>query len=185
MDIAGRIKQLEDMVAEAKGMPLSSSVLVNREEVLEVLQSIRELLPEEIKQARWVVKDREELLAKARRDAEGIVEEALSEQKRLASKEPVLQRAEADAEQVVADAHERARQIRNEAEDYIDAQLAALEGAIQKVQEELRRSTDDLEGLKERLAKVSQQVQVGRHRLGGGTIAEDELAVHSGEGVEE
>src|SRR6266540_3016465 len=60
-------------------MPLSASVLVNQEEVLELLESARAELPEEIKQARWVVKDREELLAKARRDGEAIVHKAQQE----------------------------------------------------------------------------------------------------------
>ncbi|MGH2684319.1 MAG: ATPase, partial [Actinomycetota bacterium] len=62
MDITGRLQQLEELVAEAKSMPLSTSVLVNREEVLELIQEMRASLPEEIKQARWVVKDREQLL---------------------------------------------------------------------------------------------------------------------------
>ena len=66
MDIAGRLQQLEEIVNEAKSMPLSSSVLVNKDEVLEMLHQMQEDLPEEIKQARWIVKDREELLTKAR-----------------------------------------------------------------------------------------------------------------------
>ena len=63
MDLAGRMQQLEEMVRDAKSMPLSSSALLNRDEVLEMLTEMQESLPEEIKQARWIVKDREELLA--------------------------------------------------------------------------------------------------------------------------
>ncbi len=95
MDLAARLQQLEDLVREAKSMPLSSSALLNRDEVLEILTEMKESLPEEIKQARWVVKDREELLAKARRDAERMVEEARAEQLRLASHEEVVKRAQA------------------------------------------------------------------------------------------
>lgn len=173
MDISGRLKQLEDIVAEAKSMPLSSSVLVSREEILGVLESIREGLPEEIKQARWVVKDREELLVKARQSAEGIVQEALVEQGRLASQQEVVQRAQREADSILGDARDEARQIKLEAEDWIDAQLAAFEGAIQKVQEDLARTVEDVGGMQERLSKVSQQIRVGRQRLRGGTIAEN------------
>ena len=63
MDITARLNELDELVREAKAMPLSSSVLVNRDEVLDLLASMQEALPDEIKQARWVVKDREELLA--------------------------------------------------------------------------------------------------------------------------
>ena len=74
MDLSSRIQELEDMVRDAKSMPLSSSALMNRDEVLELIEELKSSLPDEIKQARWVVKDREELLAKARRDAEVMVE---------------------------------------------------------------------------------------------------------------
>ena len=66
MDILGRLQKLEDMVREARSMPLSTSAIVNRDEVLEAIEAARSELPEEIKQARWVVKDREELLDKVR-----------------------------------------------------------------------------------------------------------------------
>ena len=62
MDLAARLEQLEELVREAKSMPLSSSVLVNREEILELIAEMKEALPEEIKRARWIVRDREELL---------------------------------------------------------------------------------------------------------------------------
>ena len=74
-------------------MPLSSSVLVNREEVLELLAEIKEAMPEEIKQARWVVRDRDELLSKAREEGERIVEQAHEEQLRMARKEEIVARA--------------------------------------------------------------------------------------------
>ena len=69
MDLASRLSELEEMVRDAKSMPLSSSALLNRDEVLNLIEDLKTSLPDEIKQARWVVKDREELLAKARRDA--------------------------------------------------------------------------------------------------------------------
>src|SRR3972149_6237364 len=87
MALAALLQQLEGLVREAKSMPLSSSALLNREEVLELIEEMKGALPEEIKQARWVGKDREELLGKARRDAEAIVEEARAEQLRMAERE--------------------------------------------------------------------------------------------------
>ena len=101
MDLAARIQQLEELVAEAKSMPLSSSVLVNREEVLELVEEMKNELPEEIKQARWIVKDREELLAKARHEADSIVEHARQEQLKMARQEEIADRATKEAERVL------------------------------------------------------------------------------------
>jgi cell division septum initiation protein DivIVA len=161
MDIVARLQQIEDIVQDAKSMPLSSSVLVNREELLENLDAAREELPEEIKQARWIVKDREELLAKARRDAEAIVEKAHSERAWILSEKEVVRSAQETAERIIEEAEERARQMRLEADDYVDAKLAQFEIALGKTHDELENSIA--------------QVQRGRDRLRGGTPAQEEF----------
>jgi hypothetical protein len=168
VDLSTQLQQLEDMVREAKSMPLSSSALLNRDEVLELIEQMKATLPEEVKQARWVVRDREELLAKARRDAERIVEDARAEQLRMATKEEIYRRAEQEAERTRGDADDDARRIRLEAEDYVDARLAQFEIA-------LHRLTDDVVLTHEALTKTLEQVQAGRQRLHGTTAAEQEL----------
>jgi F0F1-type ATP synthase membrane subunit b/b' len=166
MDLATRLQQLEELVREAKSMPLSSSVLVSRDEVLEMLQEMQESLPEEIKQARWIVKDREELLNKARAEGERIVEQAREEQRRMALKEEVARRAQEEAEQIHAEAEDTTEQMRREAEDYIDAKLAQFEIA-------LRRILEDSQAATRAAARTLDQVEVGRERLRTpGTAAE-------------
>jgi F0F1-type ATP synthase membrane subunit b/b' len=172
MDITARLSQLDEMVREAKAMPLSSSVLVNRDEVLDLITSMQEALPDEIKQARWIVKDREDLLAKARVEAEGIVEDARGEQLRMARQEAVLARAGEEAERVLAEADEQARAMRREAEEYVDAKLAQFEIALRRVLEESQASS-------RALAKTLDQVEAGRERLRApGTVADQELGPH-------
>ncbi|MBI3649069.1 MAG: ATPase [Actinobacteria bacterium] len=178
MDLAARLQQLEDLVREAKSMPLSSSALVNREEVLELLQEMKELLPEEIKQARWIVKDREELLAKARAEGERIVQEAREEQLRLARREEVLARAKEEAEHVTEEAEEQGRRMRQEAEDYVDGKLAQFEIALRKIQEEARTST-------RQVARTLDQIELGRQKLRGAPTTEAEQRLGSREIDEE
>ena len=180
MDIAGRIQQLEELIMEAKSMPLSTSVLVNREEALELVQEMRAALPEEIKQARWVVKDREQLLTKARKDAEGIIQEALEEQHRMASQEEVVKASMREAERLLDEARGEARQIRHEAEDYMDQKLAAFEATLTRTVEQIAQIREVQEQqssrIEEQLTKTLQQVERGRERLRGTTIAEEELS---------
>jgi cell division septum initiation protein DivIVA len=168
MDITARIQQLEELISQAKSMPLSSSVLVNREEVLELVKGMRDALPEEVKQARWVVKDREELLAKARRDAEGIVEQGQEEQSRLVAQEEVVKEAQREAERLLAEARDEARQIKLEAEDYVDAKLASFEITLTKAREQLLE-------IEAQLSRTHGQVEKGRQRLRGATVAEEEF----------
>lgn len=160
MDISARIQQLEDMVREAKGMPMSASVRINRDEALEVIGAMREDLPEEVKQARWVVKDREELLAKARREAESLIDRARAEQVRLASEQAVVQKANEEADRILAEAREAARQTRLEAEDYVDGKLAQFEIALARIQEAMA-------GAHEAMGRVADSVGRGREKLRG------------------
>ena len=171
MDITARLQQIEELVQEAKSMPLSASVLVNKEELVELVQAALAELPEEIKQARWVVKDREELLAKGRRDAEALIERARQEQARLISEQEVVQGAQQEAERILSDAQEQARQMRLEAEDYVDAKLAQYEIALERTRGEIDRS----------LA----QVQRGRDKLRGVSTVREGLGEEFEEGEEE
>jgi cell division septum initiation protein DivIVA len=178
MDLASRLSELEEMVRDAKSMPLSSSALLNRDEVLVLIEELKDSLPEEIKQARWVVKDREELLAKARRDAEAMVESARAEQLRMASHEGVVQRAKEESERIVHEANEDARRLRLEAEDYADAKLAQLEAVLQKILEDTTASN-------EVLARTIDQVIAGREKLRGAApaagLADVQLSEEDGE----
>jgi vacuolar-type H+-ATPase subunit H len=180
MDMAGRIQQLEEMITEAKAMPLSTSVLINREEALELIQEMRASLPEEIKQARWVVKDREQLLTKARKDAEGIIQQALEEQHRLIDQEEVVKASAREAERLLDEARGEARQIRHEAEDYMDQKLAAFEATITRTLEQIAEiravQEQQMTRIEEQLTRTLDQVGRGRDRLRGTTIAEEELS---------
>ena len=189
MDIAARMQQLEELIMEAKSMPLSTSVLINREEALELIQEMRASLPEEIKQARWVVKDREQLLTKARKDAEGVIQQALEEQHRMATQEEVVKTSIREAERILDEARSDARQIRHEAEDYMDQKLAAFEATITKTLEQLAEIREAQEQqasrIEQQLARTLEQVGRGRERLKGTTLAEEHLAEGQEEGQQE
>ena len=170
MDLSARLQQLEQLVLEAKSMPLSSSVLVSREELLQMISEMQESIPEEIKQARWIVKDREDLLGKARAEGERIVEQAHEEQRRMALKEEVARRAEAEAQSILEETQDRTDAMRREAEDYVDAKLAQFEIALRKILEDTQSSARSV-------AKTLDQVEVGRERLHAPvTAAEQHLA---------
>jgi hypothetical protein len=75
MDVLVLIDKLDDLVHNAKGVPMTDQVRVDKEEIYDILDQMRATIPEEIKQARWIVKERQEMLAEAKREAERIVKE--------------------------------------------------------------------------------------------------------------
>jgi F0F1-type ATP synthase membrane subunit b/b' len=145
-DLQSRLELLSRMVAEAKAVPLSSSVMLNRAEVDGLLGDILASLPEELRQAQWVIKERDDVLESARSESARIIDEARSERSRLIAKTEVVQAANREAERIVEDARERARQIRLEAEDYVDAKLANFEVVLAKVLTSVERGREKLRG---------------------------------------
>lgn len=146
VDVSGLVDTLERIAGEARAMPLSSSVMVNRGELLALLRQLRDVLPEELAHARWLVREQDGLLEHARVDAEQILIEARAEHDRLMSEQHVVRSAQAEAERIVDAAHGTARQMRLEAEDYVDAKLANFEVVLHKTLTAVERGRERLRG---------------------------------------
>jgi vacuolar-type H+-ATPase subunit H len=126
MDVLVLIDKLDDLVHNARPVPLTDQVRVDREEIYDLLDQMRATIPEEIKQARWIVKERQEMLAEAKREAERIIKEAREEH--------------------IEDARDTERQIRLGAEDYADEILSTLEVNLEKFLSAVRRGRSRLAG---------------------------------------
>ena len=146
VDVAGLVEALERIAAEARSMPLSASVMVNRTELLALLRQLRESLPDELGRARGVVREQDGILEHARTDAAEIVAEARVEHERLLSQQEVVRAAHEESGRIVDAAHATARQMRLEAEDYVDAKLANFEVVLHKTLTAVERGRERLRG---------------------------------------
>ena len=127
--LLGRIR---DVIANARPMPLSASVMVNREELLELVDEAIQRLPEELRQARWLLREREEFLAKVEREGEDILDAARQRAERMVQRTEIVREARATARRILDEAEEQARRLRHEAEDYCDQKLAAFEIVLER-----------------------------------------------------
>ena len=132
MDVLVMIDTLDDLVSDAKPIRLTNQVRVDKQGIYDILDQIRGTVPEEIKQARWIVKERQDMLAEARREAEQIIKQAQEFEEHLISDEEVTKQAERAAEDIIEDARGRSREIVFGAEDYADAVLSTLEIDLSK-----------------------------------------------------
>ena len=144
MDLIERIDELQVLVEEAKSVPLSTSAVINRDEFLELLAQLKQEVPDEIRQARWMARDRDELLARARNESDRILSEAREQRDRLLSRTEIVHAAEREAERILDAARERAAKLRAEAEDYIDQKLAAFEILLNKTLATVARGREQL-----------------------------------------
>jgi len=126
-DAQGLLRQAVDVVSTARTMPLSASVLVARDELLELLQSALDLFPDELRQARWLLRERDEFLASRQREADNLLEEVRAQAERMVQRTEIVRQANHVAQRILDDAREEARRLRHEAEDFCDQKLASFE----------------------------------------------------------
>ena len=146
MDVLVLIDKLDDLVHNAKAIPLTDQVRVEKEGIYDILDQIRATIPGEIKQARWIVKERQEMEAEAAREAERLVNQAREREERLISDEEVTKQAERGAEGIIEDVRGREREILLGAEDYAEEILNALEVNLSKFNAAVQRGRDRLAG---------------------------------------
>lgn len=143
-ELEERLDELELALAEARPMPLSASVLVSREAMTRLVAEVRDLLPDEIRQARWVLRERESLLEEAEQTVQRMLADAKQECIRLTGETEVVRAAEREARRIERESSEQARATRLEADDYIDAQLARFELVLQKTLDTVAAGRDRL-----------------------------------------
>lgn len=133
MDALEIIDRIEELLDKSKRVPFTSNIMIGENEIYEMLDELRNVLPEEFRQARWIVKEREGMIEESKRQAERIIREAKERSEMLVNETEILKNASRKAENLLSIAEAKSRTIRLEAEDYADEKLAGLEAALHKI----------------------------------------------------
>ena len=144
-DAEGLIRQALDAVNTARTMPLSASVLVARDELVGLLQGALDRLPDEVRQARWLLRERDEFIAQRKRDAEGLLDDVRAEAERMVQRTEIVRQANHVAQRILDDAREEARRLRHEAEDYCDQKLASFEIVLDRTLKTVQAGREKLQ----------------------------------------
>lgn len=144
LSVTGLLDALTDTVERARSMPMSSSVLINRNEVLDLLDALREALPNQITHADEVLSEAGQVFQDASAQAQEIIDNAHRQAEELISQQEVTRAATLKAQEIVAAAQAQSATLMANADDYCDRRLADFE-------------ID--------LGKLTAQVQAGRNKL--------------------
>jgi len=140
------IRRIGELVNAARPMPLSASAMINREELLELVDQALLRLPDELRSARWLMKEREEYLAKSHRDGEDIINAARARAGQMVQRTEVVKAAELRARQLVDRAEAETRRMRNETEDYCDQKLGSFEIVLERTLRTVNTGREKLRG---------------------------------------
>ena len=131
-DVEDALDHLSDVVEQARAVPMSSSCVVNRDEVLRLVDDARASLASALARAERLLREREQILGKATAQAEDVVAQAHVEQARLVEASAVFSRAQAEADRLLAQTRADVEAMRLQTEDYVDAKLANFEVVLAK-----------------------------------------------------
>ncbi|KUL26105.1 ATP synthase F0 subunit B [Streptomyces regalis] len=146
MDVQKKLDEIVAAVSGARSMPMSASCVVNRADLLSMLEEVREALPGSLAQAQELIGDREQMVEQARQEAERIIHSAHAERGSLISDTEVARRSQAEADRILAEARKEAEEIVAEADDYVDSKLANFEVVLTKTLGSVGRGREKLLG---------------------------------------
>ncbi|MGA0879270.1 MAG: hypothetical protein ACO3SP_09145 [Ilumatobacteraceae bacterium] len=127
------LRRAIDIIATAPNMPLSSTPRIDRDEIIELLEEALHRLPDELRQARWMLREKDEFIQRTRREADEVIEAAKVQAERFVQRSEVVRAAEARARQIVEAAEDESRRLKHETEDFLDQRLASFEILLDKL----------------------------------------------------
>lgn len=146
MDVQKKLDEIVSAVSGARSMPMSASCVVNRADLLALLEELRAALPDSLAQAQELIGGREQMVEQARHEAQQIIESAHAERGSLISGTEVARRSQAEADRILAEARQEAEEIRAEADEYVDSKLANFEVVLTKTLGSVGRGREKLLG---------------------------------------
>jgi len=146
VDVQRKLDALAELIEQARAMPMSASAIVNRAEVLELIDDIRDTLPPALADAELLLARRDQVVVDGRAEAERIIDSAYAEQGRLVSETEVHRQAVIEGERIVHEAQLTADRTQHEVDDYVDARLANFEVVLQKTLGTVARGRAKLSG---------------------------------------
>ena len=162
------LDELTDRIQNAKAMPLSASVLVNQSELLDLLETARAIVPQQIVDADSVLQDAsavtiqarsdaDAIVAEARRKAESIVAEAKAHAEQLVAKDSITVAAQREGAKIVDEATQKASKVKRGADQYSDSALEKLARHLGEVQDQIDSIQEQISAGRSVLAQRANQ----------------------------
>ena len=144
MEIFTLLENIEDILEKSKGVPFSTKVLVDKEEILEIISELRLKLPEELKQAKWIKEERQRILVEAQKEADDIVKEAENRIISMIDEHEITKKAYEKKAEIIETANEMSREISKGTKDYADNVLNGIEEALQEALKIIQNNRNEL-----------------------------------------
>lgn len=145
MNVEELLDELYEMVEKAWNFPLSRGrAMLDVEEVKDILEEIREAMPQEIRQAKAIVADRTQIISDAKREAETIVRVAEERARAMVNQDEIVKQAQQKANEMLAQAQTRFRKMQKACNVYIDDLMQRTDEGLTANLAELRKTRQEI-----------------------------------------
>ena len=132
VNIIELLEYLQDVVDNSPKVPMSSKVMVDKKEIIEIVDQIINYLPDQFKKAEWVMNERERILTEAKKEYDSLRKETMAMMRQKVENHDIVKEAKVRAQEIIASAQRDAKAIRLGSRDYSDEMLSQLDSAIEE-----------------------------------------------------
>ncbi len=148
MELLNALNEMEEIIETGFKVPMTRKVMVDEELVLDMMDRIRTTLPEEIRQAKWIIQEREKVMSDTKKEAGKLLEDVQKEMERQVDENEITRLARKKADEIIERAEMVAQEIKQGARDYADDILHDVELRIEVVSKEIQGARMELQGLR-------------------------------------
>ncbi|MDD2553794.1 MAG: ATPase [Desulfotomaculaceae bacterium] len=148
MDLLNSLNELEELIENSGKIPFTRKVMVEEDRLLDLLDRIRTTMPEEVRQAKWIIQEREKVLDDSQKEAMRIMDDAQKLLEKKADDSEVVRQARTSAEEILAKTESIAMEIREGAKDYADDILVNLQESLGKILNQIEQGRSELKSMK-------------------------------------
>ncbi len=145
MDILHLVDRLEELFNESRAVPFTRNVVVDEDKMLDLIDQMRVVIPDEVKKAQQLLSQRDRIMAQAQEEANRIVQLAREKAEQMVDRETTVKNAQNRANQILAQAREDAALTRRDADDYVIDSLQNLENELVRLSSQVRNGIRKLE----------------------------------------
>ena len=139
LDTLGLINELEDIIDKGVAVPFTGRCLLDKEELLEILQEIRLKLHTDLEQAKWIKAERQNIISDAHKEAEEIIKTANDKLIAMVDENEITKKATAAAAEIMGQANAEATAAKNSVYQYSDYLLENVEAVVVKTIRDLEQ----------------------------------------------
>ena len=144
MEIMEIIDMMEETIDKATVVPLSGKIVVDKEDLLDYIQEMRLVFPDEVKEAKWVKEERERILAEAQSRSEAMIKNAEEKVVQMIDEHEITKQATANANDIISKAQKDGREIKLAAIKFADELLERVENDVKAMSDKLRQGRENL-----------------------------------------